>query len=135
MCIYDLICQISITVHVICDFNIILWFDKNTLENTWNCVWAGNSNDKPRNVSVKTCFSPSYTPGCVAPNDWSICSIVGDTSGQLNNTSLMALNGEIVIKLVNNWLIRFNTLIFCLDELIEFKTLVINLPIFELKRS
>ena len=55
---------------------------------TWNWVCAGNSNDSPRNVNVNTCFSPSYTPGWVAPKDWSICSIVGETSGQLNNTSL-----------------------------------------------
>ena len=67
----------------------------NSITYTWNWVWAGNSKDKPRNVRVNTCFSPSYTPGWVAPKDWSICSIVGDTSGQLNNTSLKIVKSKI----------------------------------------
>ena len=55
---------------------------------TWNWVSAGNSNERPRNVRVKTCLSLSYTPGCVAPKDWSICSMVGETSDELNIASL-----------------------------------------------
>ena len=39
-------------------------------------------------MSVKMCLSSSYTPGLVAPKHWSICSIVGDTSQQLNTKSL-----------------------------------------------
>ena len=59
---------------------------------TWNWVSAGNSKERPRNVRVKTCLSLSYTPGCVAPKDWSICSMVGETSDELNIASLKQKN-------------------------------------------
>lgn len=53
---------------------------------------TGKVKDKPRKFRVKIRFSGSYIPGCVAPNEWSIWSIVGIMSLELNTSPLNKKN-------------------------------------------
>ena len=52
---------------------------------------TGKVKDSPRKFRVNILFSGSYIPGCVAPNEWSIWSIVGITSEELKTSPLIII--------------------------------------------